>query len=174
LISIAILITTAAVLHTHGITNIESSAQAAEALKPLTGRFAEVIFALGIAGTGLLAIPVLAGSTAYAIAEGLKWPVGLARQPKQAVAFYTILALAGAAAIAIDFLPHDPIKALYWSAVINGVVAAPFMVLIMVLCRHKGVMGPLAIKGWLYCLGWASTAAMTLYVVGMLVSMIKG
>jgi NRAMP (natural resistance-associated macrophage protein)-like metal ion transporter len=173
LIAIAILITTAAVLHAHGVTDVQSSAQAAEALKPVAGPLAEIIFALGIIGTGLLAIPVLAGSTAYAVAEGHKWPVGLARKPKQAVAFYTVLAVAGAAGIALDFLPLDPIKALYWSAVINGIVAAPFMAVVMILCRQKKVMGPLVIKGWLYWLGWASTAAMTLCVIGMAVSFVR-
>jgi NRAMP (natural resistance-associated macrophage protein)-like metal ion transporter len=174
LIALAIIITTAAVLHSHGITDVQSSAQAAQALKPIAGRFAEAVFALGIIGTGLLAIPVLAGSTAYAVAEGGKWPVGLARKPKQAVAFYTILAISGLAGIALDLAPLDPIKALYWSAVINGVIAAPFMVLVMVLGRRKNVMGPLIIKGWLYWLGWASTVAMTLCIIGMAVSMIEG
>jgi NRAMP (natural resistance-associated macrophage protein)-like metal ion transporter len=167
LIALAIIITTAAVLHSHGVTNVESSAQAAKALEPLAGAFAEIIFALGIIGTGLLAIPVLAGSTAYAVAEGCKWPVGLARNPKQAVAFYTVLAVSGAAGIALDFAPIDPIKALYWSAVINGVIAAPIMVVVMMLARRRDVMGALAIKGWLYWLGWASTIAMILCVIGM-------
>jgi NRAMP (natural resistance-associated macrophage protein)-like metal ion transporter len=174
LIAIAIIFTTATVLHSHGVTNVQTSAQAAQALKPLAGPFAEVLFALGIIGTGLLAIPVLAGSTAYAIAEGRKWPVGLARDPKHAVAFYIVLATAGAAGIALDFLPLDPIKALYWSAVINGVVAAPFMAVVMILARHNKVMGPFAIKGWLYWLGWISTVAMTLCVVGMGVSFVYG
>ena len=174
LIAIAIIITTATVLHAHGVTDVQSSAQAAQALKPFAGRFAEAIFALGIIGTGLLAIPVLAGSTAYAVAEGGKWPVGLARKPKQAVAFYTILAISGVAGIGLDLAPLDPIKALYWSAVLNGIVSVPFMAVVMVLGRRKTVMGPLVIKGWLYGLGWASTFAMTLCVVGMVASMIKG
>lgn len=162
--------TTATVLHTHGISDIQTSAQAAQALKPLAGQFAEVVFALGIIGTGLLAIPVLAGSTAYAIAEGRKWPVGLARSPPQAVAFYVILALAGAGGVAFDFLPIDPIKALYRSAVINGVVAVPLMVVVMILARTKKVMGPFVVTGWLYGLGWASTIAMILCVAGMIVA----
>jgi NRAMP (natural resistance-associated macrophage protein)-like metal ion transporter len=145
LIAIAILITTAATLHIKGITDIQSSAQAAEALKPLAGVFAELIFALGIIGTGLLAIPVLAGSTAYAIGEGRKWPVGLSRKPKEAIAFYSVLALSVAIAVALDFTPIDPIKALYWSAVINGVLAAPVMGVMMVLVRKKDVMGNLVV-----------------------------
>jgi Mn2+/Fe2+ NRAMP family transporter len=113
LIALSIIITAASTLHAHGHTDIQSSAQAAEALKPLAGPFAEFIFALGIIGTGLLAIPVLAGSTAYAVAEGRKWPVGLSRKPREAIAFYTVLAISGALGIALDFAPLDPIKALY-------------------------------------------------------------
>jgi Mn2+/Fe2+ NRAMP family transporter len=144
------------------------------ALKPVAGAFAEFIFALGIIGTGLLAIPVLAGSAAYAVAEGRKLPVGLARKPNQAVTFYTILAIAGLAGIGIDLMPLDPIKALYWSAVINGVIAAPFMVVVMILARRRTVMGPLVVKGWLYWLGWASTMAMAFCIIGMVVSLFKG
>jgi len=147
LIAIAILITTAATLHSKGITDIQTSAQAAQALKPVAGAFAEVVFALGIIGTGLLAVPVLAGSTAYAIGEGRKWPVGLARKPKEATAFYTVLSISVASAVALNFMPIDPIKALYWSAVINGVLAAPVMAALMVLVRKKEVMGDLVVRG---------------------------
>jgi Mn2+/Fe2+ NRAMP family transporter len=125
LIGISIIITAAATLHASGVTDVQSSAQAAEALKPGAGPAAELIFALGIIGTGLLAIPVLAGSTAYAVGEGRKWPVGLARKPKEAVAFYTVLAISGLLGVGLNFTPIDPIKALYWSAVVNGVLAAP-------------------------------------------------
>ena len=172
LIAIAILITTAATLHSKGITDIQSSSQAAEALKPVAGAFAELIFALGIIGTGLLAIPVLAGSTAYAIGEGRKWPVGLARKPKEAIAFYTVLAVSVALAVALNFMPIDPIKALFWSAVVNGVLAAPVMAVLMILVRREDVMGDLVVRGWLYWLGWAATAAMGLCIIGMLVTMI--
>jgi NRAMP (natural resistance-associated macrophage protein)-like metal ion transporter len=168
LIAIAILITTAAMLHSKGITDIQTSAQAAQALKPVAGAFAEVVFALGIIGTGLLAVPVLAGSTAYAIGEGRKWPVGLARKPKEATAFYTVLSISVASAVALNFMPIDPIKALYWSAVINGVLAAPVMAALMVLVRKKEVMGDLVVRGWLYWLGWLSTGAMALCIVGMI------
>jgi Mn2+/Fe2+ NRAMP family transporter len=171
LIAIAILITTAATLHIKGITDIQSSAQAAEALKPVAGVFAELIFALGIIGTGLLAIPVLAGSTAYAIGEGRKWPVGLSRKPKEAIAFYSVLALSVAIAVALDFTPIDPIQALYWSAVINGVLAAPVMGMMMVLVRKKDVMGNLVVRGWLYGLGWLATAAMALCIVDMVATL---
>lgn len=174
LIAIAIMLTTAATLHVHGHTDIQSSSQAAEALRPLAGPFAELIFALGIIGTGLLAIPVLAGSTAYAVAEGRKWPVGLARKPKQAIAFYTVLAISGVLGIALDFAPIDPIKALYWSAVINGVLAGPVMVVLMMLVRRREVMGKFVVSGWLYWLGWASTVAMGFCIVGMAVGLITG
>ena len=171
IIAIAIIITTAATLHAHGKTNIETSAQAAEALRPLAGAFAELIFALGIIGTGLLAIPVLAGSTAYAIGEGRKWRVGLSRKPKRAVAFYTVLAISVAVGIGLNFTPLDPIKALYWSAVINGMLAPPVMVLMMLLVRRKKVMGELQVEGWLYWLGWLATITMALSVVGMAFSL---
>src|SRR3569833_356342 len=114
-IAIAIIMTTAATLHASGKTDIESSAQAAEALKPVAGAFAELIFALGSIGTGLLAIPVLAGSTAYAIGEGRKWPVGLSRKPKEAVAFYGVLSLSVGHGVALNFTALAPIKALYWN-----------------------------------------------------------
>jgi NRAMP (natural resistance-associated macrophage protein)-like metal ion transporter len=171
LIATSIIITTAATLHARGVTDIQSSSQAAEALKPIAGAFAEIIFALGIIGTGLLAIPVLAGSTAYAIGEGRKWPVGLSRKPKQAVAFYSVLALSVGLGIVLNFTPVDPIKALYWSAVINGVLAAPVMVMLMVLVRNREVMGDLVVRGWLYALGWASTIAMAFCIVGMIASL---
>ena len=167
IIAIAIIITTAATLHANGKTNIATSAQAAEALRPLAGAAAELIFALGIIGTGLLAIPVLAGSTAYAIGEGRKWPVGLSRKPKRAIAFYSVLAFCVLIGIGVNFTALDPIKALYWSAVVNGVLAPPVMVLLMLLVRRKKVMGELQVEGWLYFLGWLATAAMALSIVGM-------
>jgi Mn2+/Fe2+ NRAMP family transporter len=167
LIALSIIVTAAATLHAAGKTDIESSAQAAEALRPIAGAFAEVIFALGIVGTGLLAIPVLAGATAYAVGEGRKWPVGLARKPKEAAAFYSVLALSAAIGIALNFTSINPISALYWSAVINGVLAVPVMVLLMIMARRKDVMGHFTIGGPLYWLGWLSTAAMALSVVAM-------
>ncbi|MGL9622350.1 Nramp family divalent metal transporter [Bradyrhizobium sp. U531] len=170
-IAIAIIMTTAATLHASGKTDIESSAQAAEALRPVAGALAELIFALGIIGTGLLAIPVLAGSTAYAIGEGRKWPVGLSRKPKEAVAFYGVLALSVALGVGLNFTALDPIKALYWSAVINGILAAPIMTVMMLLVQRKSVMGDLMITGPVYWLGWTATVAMFLCIVGMACSM---
>ncbi|MCP4619171.1 MAG: divalent metal cation transporter [Bradyrhizobium sp.] len=169
LIALSIIVTAAATLHASGKTDIQTSAQAAEALRPIAGPFAEWIFALGIVGTGLLAIPVLAGATAYAVGEGRRWPVGLARKPKEAVAFYGALALSGGIGIALNFTPINPISALYWSAVVNGVLAVPVMVLLMLMAHHKNVMGRFVIGGPLYWLGWLSTAAMTLSVAAMAV-----
>lgn len=168
-IALSIITTAAATLHAAGNTDIESSAQAAEALRPVAGAFAEIIFALGIVGTGLLAIPVLAGSTAYAVGEGRRWPVGLARKPKEAFAFYAVLALSAAIGIALNFTSINPISALYWSAVINGILAVPVMVLLMLMSRRKEVMAQFVISGPLYWLGWLSTAAMTLSVIAMFV-----
>jgi Mn2+/Fe2+ NRAMP family transporter len=167
LIALSIIVTAAATLHAAGKTDIQTSAQAAEALRPIAGAFAEVIFALGIVGTGLLAIPVLAGATAYAVGEGRQWPVGLARKPKEAAAFYGVLALSAGIGIALNFTPINPISALYWSAVINGVLAVPVMVLLMFMARRKDVMGHFIIGGPLYWLGWLSTGAMMLSVAAM-------
>jgi NRAMP (natural resistance-associated macrophage protein)-like metal ion transporter len=167
LIALSIITTAAATLHASGKTDIQTSAQAAEALKPIAGAFAEWIFALGIVGTGLLAIPVLAGATAYAVGEGRRWPVGLARKPKEAAAFYAVLALSAGIGIALNFTSINPISALFWSAVINGVLAVPVMALLMIMARRKDVMGHFTIGGPLYWLGWLSTAAMALSVVAM-------
>jgi Mn2+/Fe2+ NRAMP family transporter len=169
-IAIAIIITTAATLHGNGVTDIESSAQAAEALKPVAGELAYLIFTLGIIGTGLLAVPVLAGSAAYALGEGRRWPVGLDRRPKEAAAFYASVAIATLIGIGLNFTPINPIKALYWSAVINGVVAVPVMVLLMLMTANRSIMGDFTIGGWLRGLGWLSTAAMAACVVGMLLA----
>ncbi|CAN5194231.1 divalent metal cation transporter [soil metagenome] len=169
LIALSIIITAAATLHATGKTDIQTSAQAAEALRPVAGACAEVIFALGIVGTGLLAIPVLAGATAYAVGEGRQWPVGLARKPKEAAAFYAVLALSAAIGIVLNFTPIDPIEALYWSAVVNGVLAVPVMVLLMAMSRRRDVMEEFVIRGPLFWLGWLATAAMALSVVAMAV-----
>ena len=166
-IAIAIIISTAATLNAHGVTNVATAADAAKALEPVAGRFAFALFALGIVGTGLLAVPVLAGSAAYAIGEGLRWPTGLSRRPKEAKAFYATLAAATAIGIILNFSPIDPIKALYWSAVINGVVAVPVMVILMMMTARPKIMGEFTVTGWLRWLGWASTAAMALCVAGM-------
>jgi NRAMP (natural resistance-associated macrophage protein)-like metal ion transporter len=160
LVSLAIMFTTAATLHVAGKTDIQTSSQAAEALRPVAGEFAFVIFALGIIGTGLLAVPVLAGSAAYALGEARKWPVGLDRKPKKAKAFYLTIAVATSVGTLIVFSPLDPMTALVWSAVINGVVAVPIMVMMMLMISSKKIMGKFVITGPLKLVGWISTAAM--------------
>jgi Mn2+/Fe2+ NRAMP family transporter len=168
IIALSIIVTTAATLNKAGLTEIETSAQAAQALKPIAGEFAFVVFALGIVGTGLLAIPVLAGSAAYAIGEAWKWPIGLSRDPEDAVAFYSTLAAAGVLGTTLTLSPINPIKALYWTAVINGVVAVPVMTVMMLMTGERRVMGKFVISGWLRWLGWTSTAAMAACVIGMI------
>ena len=167
IIALFIMLTTAATLNAHGITDIQTSSQAAEALRPIAGRFAFTIFALGIIGTGLLALPVLAGSAAYAVGEALHWRVGLAQRPGRARAFYGTIAAATFVGAALNFTPLDPIKALFWSAVINGVAAVPIMVMIMLMASRRQVMGQFTLTPWLMSLGWLATAAMTAASIGM-------
>ncbi|RWA94576.1 NRAMP family divalent metal transporter [Mesorhizobium sp.] len=167
LIAIAIIVTTAATLHKAGVTEINSPTDAAKALEPVAGKFALMVFATGIIGTGLLAVPVLAGSAAFAVGEACRWPVGLERQPKEAVAFYTTLAAAAMLGMAIIFTPIDPIKALYWSAVINGICAVPLMVVMMRMTGRSEVMGEFPVAGGLRALGWLATGTMILSVVGL-------
>jgi NRAMP (natural resistance-associated macrophage protein)-like metal ion transporter len=167
-IALAIIISTAATLHRAGVVSIATSSEAAKALEPIAGPFAFGLFALGIVGTGLLAIPVLAGSAAYAVGEARRWTVGLARQPKNAIAFYSVIAAAALMGAGITVSPIDPIKALYWSAVINGVVAPPVMVVMMLMTANRRVMGQFVIGGWLRSLGWVSTTAMSFCVVAMI------
>ena len=167
IIALFIVLTTAATLHSHGVTNIQTSSQAAEALRPIAGRFAFTVFALGIIGTGLLAVPVLAGSAAYAVGEALGWRVGLAQKPRRARAFYGTIAAATIVGAALNFTPLDPIKALFWSAVINGVAAVPIMIMIMVMASRRRVMAQFTISWRLKGLGWLATAVMTAATVGM-------
>ena len=154
--------------------SIQTSSQAAGALRPVAGRFAFSVFTLGILGTGLLAVPVLAGSAAYAIGEARKWPTGLARQPLQAKAFYATLAIATLVGVALNFTSFNPIQALFWSAVwsavINGVVAVPVMVLMMLLTANTKVMGQFTVTGVLRFTGWLATAVMAAAVAGMLIT----
>ena len=171
LIALAIIFTTAATLHKAGVTTIETSTQAAEALRPIAGDFAFLVFALGIIGTGLLAVPVLAGSAAYAVGEACKWPVGLSRKPSKAAAFYGTLAASTVLGMVITLTPLDPIKALYWSAVINGVVAVPVMTVMMLMTARHKIMGKFVVVGWLRWLGWASTGAMAACVAGMVITL---
>jgi len=166
-IALFIMLTTAATLNSHGITDIQTSSQAAEALRPIAGRFAFTIFALGIIGTGLLALPVLAGSASYAVGEALNWPIGLAQSPGRARAFYGAIAAATLVGAVLNFTPLDPIKALFWSAVINGVTAVPIMVMIMLMASRRRVMGPFTLTPLLMWLGWLATAVMAIAAIGM-------
>jgi NRAMP (natural resistance-associated macrophage protein)-like metal ion transporter len=167
LVALAIMVTTAATLHAAGVTDIATSSEAASALEPVAGRFAFIVFTLGIVGTGLLAVPVLAGSAAYAVCEACKWPVGLARQPLAAKAFYGTIALATLVGAAINFSTVNPIKALFWSAVINGVVAVPVMVTMMVISANAQIMGKFTIAGPLRIIGWIATVTMAAAAIGM-------
>ncbi|HVC56482.1 MAG TPA: Nramp family divalent metal transporter [Stellaceae bacterium] len=167
LIALCIIITTAATLHQHGITNIQTSAQAAQALRPVAGAFAFAVFALGIIGTGLLAIPVLAGSAAYGLAEAMGWPAGLDRRPRDAKAFYGTIIVGTLIGVAINFVHLDPIKALFWSAVINGIVAVPLMVVMMLMTQRREVMGAFTLPRPLRVMGWLSTAVMAAAVATM-------
>ena len=170
LVALAIIITTAATLHAAGITDIDSADAAAQALRPLAGPFAFTVFTLGIVGTGLLAVPVLAGSAAYALGEACKWPVGVARRPLAAKAFYATIALATLIGAAINFSAINPIKALFWSAVINGVVAVPVMATMMLMIANKKIMGKFIITSPLRILGWAATLTMAAATIGMFVT----
>ena len=167
LISLFIIITTAATLNAHGITEIETSARAAEALRPIAGDFAFLLFALGIIGTGLLAVPVLAGSAAYAVGEALQWPTGLARLPMEARAFYGTIAFATLIGVAMNFLGFDPIKALFWAAVLNGVGAVPLMIVTMMMAMSPRVMGPFVLSRPLAVMGWLATAVMAVIAAAM-------
>jgi Mn2+/Fe2+ NRAMP family transporter len=170
LVALAIIITTAATLHAAGITEIETSSQAAEALRPIAGSFAFTVFTLGIVGTGLLAVPVLAGSAAYGVGEARGWPIGLVRRPKEAVAFYATIALATLMGVVINFTPINPIRALYWSAVINGVVAVPVMAVMMLMAANSKIMGKFRITGPLKFIGWTATIVMVAAAIGMAIT----
>jgi Mn2+/Fe2+ NRAMP family transporter len=171
LIAFFIIVTTAATLHAHGVIDVQTSEQAAQALRPIAGEFAFVIFALGILGTGLLAIPVLAGSSAYALAEAMQWQSGLGRQPQEAKRFYATIVGGTVIGVGINFINIDPIKALFWTAVINGVVAVPLMIVMMLMTTQPRVMGQFTLPRLLWVVGWISTAAMTIAVATMFATM---
>lgn len=170
LVALAIIIGTAATLHAGGITTINSAGDAAAALLPLAGPFAQAIFALGIIGTGLLAIPTLAGSAAYAVGEALHWTVGLSRRAIEARAFYAAIAGATLVGTAIVISPINPIRALFWSAVINGVVAVPLIVAMTVMGSLRSVMGSLVLPLWLRVLGWLTALLMAAGTIGMVLT----
>jgi NRAMP (natural resistance-associated macrophage protein)-like metal ion transporter len=160
IVALCIVIATAATLHVNGVREIESAAQAAEALRPIAGNLAFALFAAGIIGTGLLAVPVLAGSAAYAVSETLGWTEGLNRKPKEAKAFYGVIVLATAGGIALNFIGIDPMKALYWAAVVNGLLAPPLMVVTMLIASNPKVMGNLVLSPHLKAIGWLATTVM--------------
>jgi Mn2+/Fe2+ NRAMP family transporter len=171
-VALCIVVTTAATLNAHGITNIETAEEAAKALQPIAGDFAFAIFAIGIIGTGLLAVPVLAGSAAYAVGEAMRWPAGLARKPKEAKAFYGVVAVAILVGVAMNFSTAiSPFKALFWSAVINGVVAVPVMAMMMLMTRREEIMGTLMLPRWLRLLGWLATLVMAVTAAGLFLTM---
>ncbi len=169
-IAFFIILTTAVVLNGAGITNIQTAAQAAAALRPLAGEFAFLLFALGIIGTGLLAIPVLAGSAAYGVAEVFGWPATLEAKAPDAVGFYGIIAAATIIGFGLGFTSIDPIKMLIWSAVLNGIVAVPIMVVMMVIISRSSLMGRFKAKSWLLGSGWTGTALMGVAVIALICS----
>ena len=170
IIALFIMLTTAATLNAHGVTDIQTSSQAADALRPIAGRFAFTIFALGIIGTGLLAVPVLAGSAAYAVGEALKWKVGLAQRPGRARAFYGTIAAGDVGRRDPQLHPARSDQGLVLDAVINGVAAVPIMIIVMLMASRKQVMGQFVLRPVLRALGWLATVVMAVAVVGMLVT----
>jgi Mn2+/Fe2+ NRAMP family transporter len=165
IVALAVMTTTAATLHFSGNVDIQTSRQAAEALKPVAGEFAFAIFTLGIVGTGLLAVPVLAGSAAYALGEARKWPIGLARNPLEARAFYMTIVLATLAGVAISFSPLDPM-------IVNGVVAVSVMTMMMLITSNKAIMGRFAIAGGRRIIGWLATGIMAAAAAGIVITAI--
>lgn len=160
IVAFFIILTTAATLHAHGAVDVATAAQAAQALRPLAGRWAAGLFACGIIGTGMLAIPVLAGSAAYAMGEAFKWPSSLEKKPAQAPGFYLTIVIATLAGIALNFLHVNPIRALFWAAVLNGLLAAPLMAVIMHMAGSSKVMDKFTIPLYLRVVGWSATAVM--------------
>jgi NRAMP (natural resistance-associated macrophage protein)-like metal ion transporter len=167
-----IILATASTLHAHGITNIQTAGEAAEALRPIAGDLAFLLFALGIIGTGLLAIPVLAGSGAYAVAELFGWPSTLEAKFPEAIGFYAIIFAATVIGFAMGFLPINPIKLLVWTAVINGIVAAPIMAMMMLIVSNRSAMGRFQARPSLAWAGWGATALMGITVAALLWSLL--
>jgi Mn2+/Fe2+ NRAMP family transporter len=167
-IALCIVVATAVTLNQHGITNIQTSSQAAEALRPVAGDFAFALFALGIVGTGMLAVPVLAGSAAYAVSEVFGWKAGLSHGFHEARGFYLIIMAATAIGTVMSVFEVDPIKALVWSAIVNGVISVPIMVVMMWIGQSRRIMGALTMSMRHRVFGWAATGVMALAVVFML------
>jgi Mn2+/Fe2+ NRAMP family transporter len=167
LIAFFIILSTAATLHAAGIVDIQTSSQAAEALRPLAGPTTFLLFSLGVIGTGMLAVPVLAGSAAYAVSESFDWKSGLDMKVHEAVEFYGIIAIATVGGVALNFTHLDPMRALVWSAEINGVIAVPIMAVMMILASREDIMGRFVIRPRLRGLGWVATAVMAVTVAAM-------
>ncbi len=167
IIAFFIILTTASVLNAHGVTNINSATQAAEALRPLAGDATFALFALGIIGTGLLAVPVLAGSAAYGVSEVFGWPATLEAKAPDAIGFYSIIAAATAIGFGLGFTGIDAIHMLVWSAVLNGIVAVPIMAMMMVIVANPKLMGRFKARTWLIALGWLGTAIMGVAVIAL-------
>jgi len=165
-----IILTTAATLHAHGITQISTASQAAETLRPLAGNGAYWLFTLGLIGTGMLGVPVLAGSSAFAIAEAMAWGASLDRAPRLAPKFYGVLGVAMALGLALDYAGLDAVKMLFWSAVVNGVLAPPLIVLVVLLTSDRRVMGDRVNPPLLQKLGWVTAAVMAFAAVAMFVA----
>jgi len=175
LVAFFIILTTAVTLHAAGAgKGIQTSADAAKALEPLAGHFAFLLFALGIVGTGLLAVPVLASSAAYAVAEAFRWRASLECRPRQAPKFYGVLAAMMIVGIALNFVGMNPIRALYWSAVINGIVAVPLMVMLMIMSANAAIVKEFSLPAYLRIMGWAATAVMLLASLAFIGSGIRG
>jgi Mn2+/Fe2+ NRAMP family transporter len=171
IVAFFIILTAASTLHTHGIFDVATCAQAASALEPIAGRFAVTLFVCGIVGTGLLAVPVLASSAAYGIGEGCQWRVSLERRPQQAVGFYCAIGIAITTGLLLKFLHINPVKALYWAAILNGLVAAPLMCVIMMMASNQKVMGKFVIPPYLRWVGWCATAVMVCVCIGVILSL---
>src|SRR6185312_82308 len=164
-----IILATAVTLHVAGIKDIDTAAKAASALKPVAGEYAYWLFAIGIIGTGLLGVPVLAASGAYALCETAGWRWGLERKPSEARGFYGVIAVSVLLGLLIQVTPIKPMKALFWSAVINGVAAVPLMAVVVTLASRKSVMGSFTAARWVRVIGWIATAVMAAAAVWMFI-----
>ncbi|MBK9527875.1 MAG: divalent metal cation transporter [Acidobacteria bacterium] len=165
-----VIVSAGATLHTTGQTNIQSATEAAQALRPLAGDFATVLFGIGLIGAGILAVPVLTGSAAYAVAETFDWPSGLDEKPRHAKKFYAVIAASTLVGVAIDFAGINPISALFWTAVINGVVAPPLLVVVMLVANNKRVMGSRTNGAFTNVIGWLATLVMFVAAIAMFVT----
>jgi Mn2+/Fe2+ NRAMP family transporter len=165
-----IMLTTGATLHVNGKTHVDTAAQAAEALRPIAGPFAYALFGAGIIGTGMLALPVLAGSIGYSISELFRWPVGLNKELCKAKHFYAIISGAMLLGFVMDFIGLNPLAALFWSAVMNGIVAAPIMVFIMIMSQNRKIMENFTPNPSLRINGWIATTIMGAGAVGLLLT----